>query len=211
MTDATEMPVVSFPFEVEYPFAHVSRAFGVLRPEQARLELHGDRLVAVFGPWRVRTTLDNVAAVHVTGPYAAWKVIGPPHVSFADGGLTFATTTAGGVCLELREPVSGLLPFGVVRHRSLTATVRDPAHVAEVIERARLVDARAPEGEAEERLAQVAHDALAGATAAELRAQAEQRGIEDASSLSKQELLERLQVGVDHAGERVDGRDDERS
>jgi hypothetical protein len=82
-------------------------------------------LRAQFGPWRVTTPVGNVAATEITGPYSTLKTIGPAHVSFADGGLTFATNGRRGLCITFSEPVRGLEPFGVVRHRSLTVTVDD--------------------------------------------------------------------------------------
>ena len=78
-----------------------------------------------FGPWRVTTPVGNVVATQTTGPYAALKTVGPAHVSLADGGLTFATNGQRGLCITFREPVRGLEPLGVVRHRSLTVTVDD--------------------------------------------------------------------------------------
>jgi hypothetical protein len=148
-------------------------------------------VIASFGPWRVVTTLDNIDDVTVTGPYAAWRVLGPPHLSLSDRGLTFATTTDKGVCVRFREPVAGIDPFGLVRHPGLTVTVQDPEHVAEVIDRARRV-ARRSSDDIEERLAETARDALQGETTSQLRAQAAQRGIDHASSASKAELIEEL-------------------
>ena len=83
----------------------------------------------------VRTPLSNVAWVEVTGPYRWWKVIGPARGSFADRGLTFATTTRGGVCLGFHEPVPGIEPSGRVLHPGLTVTVADPEAVAAEIRR----------------------------------------------------------------------------
>jgi hypothetical protein len=184
-------PVLMFPFAVDYPVAHVGRAF-LIDPEAARLVLDQDRVVASFGPWRLETTLDNIESVHVTGPYSAAKVIGPPRLSLKDRGLTFATTTERGLCLRFHEPVRGIEPLGLLRHPGLTVTVQDPDHVAEVLERARTVQRRAPDAEVGEWLAETARDALQGETASQLRAQAAQRGIEHASSASKAELVEEL-------------------
>lgn len=79
-----------------------------------------------FGPWRVRTPLDNVAGAEVGGPYAAWKVLGA-RLSLADRGLTFGTTTAAGACIRFHRPVPGLLPPGLpLRHPALTVTVHRP-------------------------------------------------------------------------------------
>jgi hypothetical protein len=70
-----------------------------------------DRLVACFGPWVCRTAPSNVRAVSLTRPYHWYRAIGP-RLSLADHGLTFGTTTTGGVCLQLRDPVPGIDPIG---------------------------------------------------------------------------------------------------
>lgn len=92
------------------------------------LEAEGD-LVARFGPWTCRTPLTNVAEVSVTGPYRWWRAIGA-RLSFSDGGATFGSTAAGGVCLRFREPVRALEPLGVLRHPGLTLTVAEPGRFA---------------------------------------------------------------------------------
>lgn len=205
MVDEHDAPTLAFPFEVEYPLAHLGRLFGV-QPEKATLELDGERVVARFGPWTVETTIDNIESVDVTGPYATWKVAGPPHISLADGGLTFATTASGGVCMTFREPVPGILPVSVLRHGSLTVTVQNPERVAEILERMRLTERRSTEEDVDEKLGEVAHDALIGATASELRAQAEHRGVEHASRTSKAELVEILS-NEDDASTEAEGSD----
>jgi hypothetical protein len=74
-------------------------------------------------------------------------VRGPPHrplplvpgdrpaASPSDHGLTFGTTTTGGVCLQLRDPVPGIDPLGLIRHPSLTLTVADPQRFAAAMRR----------------------------------------------------------------------------
>jgi hypothetical protein len=84
-----------------------------------------DVLEVAFGPWRVRTPLDNVAGADVDGPYPAWKVIGP-HLSLADRGLTLGTSTRAGACIRFHEPVPGIEPTGLLAHPSLTVTVQRP-------------------------------------------------------------------------------------
>ena len=79
-----------------------------------------------FGPWVVHTTLDNIAEVSISGPYHVLKVIGPPRLSLADGGLTFATNVERGVCIRFFRPVAGIEPTGRLRHSGLTVTVADP-------------------------------------------------------------------------------------
>ena len=82
-------------------------------------------LVAEFGPWRVETALVNIAYATSTGPYHPVKTVGPPHLSFSDRGLTFATNDREGLCIQFHVPVRGLDPIGLVRHPALTVTVDD--------------------------------------------------------------------------------------
>lgn len=91
----------------------------------AHVTLTHERLVIRFGPWSCETVLTNVRDVCHTGPYRWYRAIGP-RGSFADRGVTFGTTTSGGVCVRLREPVAGLLPFGAIRHPGITVTVAQP-------------------------------------------------------------------------------------
>lgn len=82
-------------------------------------------LVARFGPWRVATALSNIESTTVTGPYPPTKTVGPPHVSLANRGLTFATNDRRGLCIRFRSPVPGVEPFGLLRHLAITVTVDD--------------------------------------------------------------------------------------
>jgi hypothetical protein len=122
-------------FRFDTAFALAALPFGITS-ERSRVEVRDGTLHARFGPWDVQTPVDNVAAVHRTGPFSLPKVIGPPRVSLADRGLTFASTTDGGLCIEFFEPVPGALPVGAVRHPALTVTVEDPDALARDLARA---------------------------------------------------------------------------
>jgi hypothetical protein len=98
------------------------------------LELDADGLRVRFGPWLVETPLSNLAGAEATGPYSVFRVFGV-RLSLADRGLTFGTTTRGGVCLRFREPVAGIDPWGRIRHPGLTVTVAEPELVAEAVNR----------------------------------------------------------------------------
>jgi hypothetical protein len=82
-------------------------------------------LRARFGPWRVRTALDNIVGTTPTGPYTFIKTGGPARLSFSDHGLTFATNGERGLCIQFAEPVTGLDPTGRLKHPGLTVTVAD--------------------------------------------------------------------------------------
>lgn len=122
----------NFGFAFEPRMVPFSLAVGVT-PFTARVEVADGELRARFGPWSVRTSLDNVEAAEVTGPYSFPKVVGPPRLSLADRGLTFATSTRRGVCIRFKEPVTGALPFGILRHPALTVTVEDPEGLADAL------------------------------------------------------------------------------
>ena len=72
------------------------------------------------------TPLSNIAEITESGPYKVWKVIGPPRLSVADRGITFATNADRGVCVRFFEPVAGFEPTGRLRHPGITVTVADP-------------------------------------------------------------------------------------
>jgi hypothetical protein len=114
-----------FPITFDPTFLAASRLVGV-RPSNAWVEVGEDHLEARFGPWTVRTPLDNVLAAEVTGPYAWPKVIGPAHLSLTDRGLTFGGNAERGVCIRFHRPVAGIDPLGLIRHPGLTVTVGDP-------------------------------------------------------------------------------------
>jgi hypothetical protein len=118
--------VVRFPFaEGAHPVPWWSRPFGVT-PTTSWVQIDDERLDVRFGPWRVSTRVDNVAGAELAGPYSWWKVAGPARWSFADHSLTFATRTDRGVEITFDEPVTGLDPFQIAHHPSLTVTVADP-------------------------------------------------------------------------------------
>ncbi len=156
--------------------------FGI-HPGACQVEILGPHLTASFGPWRVTTPLSNIDHAEVTGPYQWFKVIGPPHLSRADSGLTFATNGDAGVCLQFRDPVRGIDPFGVIKHPGLTVTVTDPQRLVDDITEA-LGDVDSLERDE--------RTVLEGRTAAELRALARTLGIEKAASMKKAELVDRI-------------------
>jgi hypothetical protein len=115
---------LSFPFEFRRPIGLAARLAGA-RPTNG-VELSAGRLTIRYGPWTLRTDLRNVVDAEVTGPYDWYKVAGPPHLSFADRGITFATNSDEGVCLRFRYAVPAALPTGLLRHPGATVTVADP-------------------------------------------------------------------------------------
>lgn len=120
MTDAS----ASFPFRFEPRYARAARLFGVTEARTGIVVAEG-RLRARFGPWHVDTPLANLRSVTLTGPYRFVKTAGPARLGVTDRGLTFATNSRAGVCLEFFEPITGIDPLGKIRHPNLTLTPAD--------------------------------------------------------------------------------------
>lgn len=182
------MSIERIPFDFDPRYRVASRLFGVT-PSTAYVELGEDTFLARFGPWRVETERSNIRGAGVSGPYSVLKTIGPAHLSASDRGLTFATNDEAGACIEFREPVTGIDPFGLIKHPGLTLTVVDPeALVAEI------TDGPVLRTDLEEREAeQAAVDDLHTMTAKQLRALADDLGIRHTSSMSKRQLVDLIE------------------
>ncbi len=116
-----------FAFSPSYRLA--AAPFGVL-PATSWVEVAEGELRARFGPWRLRTPLDNIAGTEITGGYGFLRTAGPAHLSFADRGVTFATNGDRGLCVRFVEPVRVLFPL---THPGATLTVADPEALARAL------------------------------------------------------------------------------
>lgn len=111
-----------FPYDFDDRYRRIWRLFGA-RPDRDGVELSDDgRFVATYGRKRVDTPLGNVDGAHVTRDYRWFKAVGV-RGSLADDGLTFGTTTRGGVCVHFHERVHRQLGFR--DHSAVTVTVED--------------------------------------------------------------------------------------
>ncbi len=117
------MSVHRFSFEGSYRLPGL--LFGVT-PATSRVEVADGELRVRFGPWRLRTSLENVAGCQVTDGFSWLKTAGPAHLSFADRGVTFATSRGPALCVAFHEPVAAIDWFGRIRHPAATLTVEDP-------------------------------------------------------------------------------------
>ncbi|MBX7267459.1 hypothetical protein KIF24_16430 [Micromonospora sp. Llam7] len=120
-----------FDFRFDPPLRPLLALLGV-RPSTAWVRVDAADLAVRFGPWRLRTGRENVAGVELGGPYRWWRAIGP-HLSGADRGVTFGSSTVAGLCVRFVRPVPALLPGDWLRHPGMTVTVVDPAVLARVL------------------------------------------------------------------------------
>jgi hypothetical protein len=127
------MSIERFSFAHDPRFALPLRALGV-RPDTCWVTLDDERFTARFGPWLLRTDVENLAGACVTGPYQWFKAVGP-RGSVADQGATFGTSAHGGACVTFHEPVGALLGAERFRHPGLTVTVEDPSALVAAVRR----------------------------------------------------------------------------
>jgi hypothetical protein len=177
-----------FEFAFDPRYRIPARLVGV-HPGSAWVEVRDDVVEARFGPWWVQTERTNVVGVGRSGPYAIAKTIGPAHLSAADRGLTFATNAQEGVCLSFERPVTGMDPFGLLKHPGLTVTVADPEGLVVA-----LLDGGVKRTDRDFREEQqAALDELHTMTASQLRSVAREQGVDHAASASKAELVTLLE------------------
>ncbi|MFC5677987.1 hypothetical protein [Aeromicrobium endophyticum] len=123
MTDTPAL-TLRFDFDWQPSYRRAAWPFGIT-PRRAWVEVGDVQLTVRFGPWTLSSALDNVTGTDVTGPYAFVKTAGPPHLSFSDRGITFATNGERGLCVSFRDPVPGIDPTRRIRHPGATLTVQD--------------------------------------------------------------------------------------
>ncbi len=115
-----------FPFRFARSYRPVALAFGIT-PATADVEVADGHLRVRYGLWRLTTPLGNVRDTQRTGGFAWFKTVGPPHLSFADRGVSFTTNGDDALCVLFHEPVPVLDPTGRLRHPGATLSVADPA------------------------------------------------------------------------------------
>ena len=110
--------------------------FGIT-PRTAWVELDERTFAVRYGPWSLSTPVTNLADVTRTGGFAFVKTAGPPHLSFSDRGISFATNDGRGhgaegsdaeraLCVSFHTPVPGIDPTRRIKHPGATLTVADP-------------------------------------------------------------------------------------
>lgn len=113
------------PFAFDRAYRLPALAFGIT-PRTAWVEVTDDELRVRYGPWSLRTPLSNITGTQLTGGFAFVKTAGPPHLSFADRGISFATNGREALCMTFATPVKGIDPTGRITHPGATMTVEDP-------------------------------------------------------------------------------------
>ncbi len=126
------MSAQRFAFEWESRYRLPALVFGLM-PRTAWVEVTPTELHVRYGLWHLRSALSNISGVETSGSYTFVKTAGPPHVSFKDHGISFATNSRQGLCVSFREPVPGIDPSKRIKHPGATLTVADVAGLAQAL------------------------------------------------------------------------------
>lgn len=121
-----------FPFAFATSYRLPALVFGIT-PRTTSVRVEDGELHVRYGPWSLRTSLDNVTGGELTGGFGFLKTAGPPHLSFSDRGVSFATNGGRALCVQFREPVAGIDPTGTIKHPGATMTVADPEGLARAL------------------------------------------------------------------------------
>jgi hypothetical protein len=119
-----------FSFAFDRRFMPPLALIGVM-PPTASVTVDGSDLTVRFGPWRLQTPRDNVIEACRTGPYTWWRTIGM-HLSMIDRGVSFGTSTTGGVCVRFGAPVQAVAGRWL-RHPAVTVTVEEPDELIDAL------------------------------------------------------------------------------
>ena len=121
-----------FEFEWDPAYRVAGLPFGIT-PWTAYAEVTPTELRVRYGLWSLRTALSNITSATRTGDYAFVKTAGPPHLSFTDRGVSFATNGRTGVCLGFDRPVPAIDPTRRIVHPGATLTLVDRDGFAEAL------------------------------------------------------------------------------
>ena len=132
---APEIVTGRFAFGFE-PLLRPFAALATVLPGNAHVDVGEEQVVIRFGMWGMAFPRAEVVDVEATGDFWLPKVAGPPHVSLADRGVTFATNRERGLCIRFRRPQRGIDPLGLIRHPGATVTVDDIEGLTHALRRA---------------------------------------------------------------------------
>jgi hypothetical protein len=87
-----------------------------ITPRTAWVSVDEHELRVRYGLWSLRTPRSNIAGGQLTGDFSFLKTAGPPHLSFSDKGVSFATNGERGLCVQFHDPVAGIDPTKTIKH-----------------------------------------------------------------------------------------------
>ena len=118
-----------FPYRFDKRWAPLFLALGVGDDDGVDVSDDG-KLIATFGRFSVKTTLDNIDHTLVTGPHRWYTAVGL-RLSLTDDGLTFGTNHHKGLWIAFVDKIPRVIGFR--DHSLLWVSVADPEGLAAAI------------------------------------------------------------------------------
>ena len=123
------MTAKHFPYRLDKRWSALFFVLGVGDKDGVTLTGKGE-LIATFGRFKVKTTLDNIDHTLVTGPHRWYTAVGL-RLSFTDDGLTFGTNHQKGLSIAFVDKIPKVIGFR--NHSTLWVSVADPEGLAAAI------------------------------------------------------------------------------
>ena len=123
------MKTKHFPYRLDNRWIALFLTLGVGKKDGVTLTGNGE-LIATFGRFKVKTTLDNVDHTKITGPHRWYTAVGL-RLSLADDGVTFGTNHHKGVSIVFKKKIPRVIGFK--KHSMLWVSVADPEGFVEAI------------------------------------------------------------------------------
>ena len=118
-----------FPYRFDKRWAPLFFVLGVSDDDGVEITDDG-QLIATFGRFSVKTTLDNIDHTEVTGPHRWYTAVGL-RLALTDDGITFGTNHHKGLWIAFVKKVPKVVGFR--DHSLLWVSVADPEGLAAAI------------------------------------------------------------------------------
>ena len=119
-----------FPYRLDRRWTALFIALRIKPTDGVTIFPDGD-LLATFGMFKVRTTLDNIDHTEVTGPHRWYTAVGL-RLSMTDDGVTFGTNHQKGLSIAFANKIPRVI--GLRKHSLLWVSVADPEGLAAAID-----------------------------------------------------------------------------
>jgi hypothetical protein len=118
-----------FPYRLDKRWGALFLLLGVTDKDGVKITPKGE-LIATFGRFKVKTTLNNVDHTLITGPHRWYTAVGL-RLSFTDDGITFGTNHRKGLSIAFVHKIPKVIGFW--KHSMLWVSVADPEGLAAAI------------------------------------------------------------------------------
>lgn len=118
-----------FPYRLDKRWSALFLLLGVTDKDGVKITPKGE-LIATFGRFKVKTTLNNVDHTLITGPHRWYTAVGL-RLSFTDDGITFGTNHRNGLSIAFVHKIPKVIGFW--KHSTLWVSVADPEGLAAAI------------------------------------------------------------------------------